>query len=139
MSGIKTLAESTSALRVYADDNQYLKETWFKSQPVDQSFCYRVAQLQLWTDSRDQGWVSSPKAGSYSWFEVAIFEDENSTAPKMKDDRELSWRSHENSLTIGTSRHFGTVFDRRAEILDDLEVRPSGRVAIDCTNSYLAW
>lgn len=107
------------------DKEHLLRKVWFKTKPVSLDFCHRVIQLQLSTDSRDQGWVSDTKQGSWSWFEVAIFEDESSDEAKVSDGRALSWRSHANRMEDDTghySRHFGAVFDRRSEILDDLEV-----------------
>ncbi|KDQ16906.1 hypothetical protein BOTBODRAFT_219380 [Botryobasidium botryosum FD-172 SS1] len=108
-----------------SDDDAYCYKLWFKSEPVDRSFCYRVAQLQLVTDSHDQGWISEESVylGSWSWFEVVILADANATEPRFKGKRELKWRSHNNRIGVpDKSRHFGIVFDRRGELLDDLEV-----------------
>lgn len=104
-----------------ADINRVI---WFKSKPITRDFCYRVAQLQLITESHDQGHVGDKTAGSWSWFEVSIFDDAEATSPRQKANGEpLSWRSHANRLAHGsTSTHHGLVFDRRSEILDNLEV-----------------
>lgn len=110
---------------VRANDDQVATKIWFKSPPIDRNFCFRVTQLQLSTDSKDQGFVFDKKAGSWTWFELVILPDESSLEPKKsKDGKELVWRSHSNRLgndTV-TTRHFGAVFDRRSELLANLEV-----------------
>lgn len=134
MSSVSVLAKTSTQLDLPNEDDadvvrvdeekDFFRKVWFKTKPVSLDFCHRVIQLQLSTDSRDQGWVSDAKQGSWSWFEVAIFENETSTEPKVSDGRVLSWRSHANRMgdeTGNHSRHFGTIFDRRSEILDDLE------------------
>jgi hypothetical protein len=120
------LQSDAPCLPVKARDDQVTSRIWFKSQPVDRNFCFRVTQLQLATDSKDQGWVNDKKAGSWTWFELVILQDETSNEPKRsKDGKELVWRSHSNRLgndTVAT-RHFGAVFDRRSDLLANLEVR----------------
>lgn len=44
------------------------------TEPMTQHLLDRLRRVQLITLSRDQGWVSDKKAGSWSWFELAIFE-----------------------------------------------------------------
>lgn len=99
---IARLAFTKTALDpVAADDARYRRELWFTSDPVDKDFCSRVIELQLNTFSCDQGWVSEPEKGSWSWFEIAIFPDANTR--EVKTDRygnELRWRSHCNIMTI---------------------------------------
>jgi hypothetical protein len=110
--------------RVEGDSlNERNSEIWFRTEPLDNTFIYRVAQLQLSTDSHDQGWVDEKDAGAWSWFELVILPDEHSTEPIVRDGKELAWRSHSNRLgSPDNSRHFGVIFDRRQELLDALEV-----------------
>jgi hypothetical protein len=119
------LQSDAPCVPVAASDDQVTSRIWFKSQPVDRKFCFRVTQLQLATDSKDQGYVLDKKAGSWTWFELVILQDETSNEPKRsKDGKELVWRSHSNRLgndTV-TTRHFGAVFDRRSDLLANLEV-----------------
>ncbi|KAJ3537702.1 hypothetical protein NMY22_g5481 [Coprinellus aureogranulatus] len=98
---------------------------WFKSKPVDKDFCYRVTQLQLCTDSKDQGYANEKQGGSWTWFELVILANENSDEPKKsKEGDELVWRSHSNRLAndVNPTRHFGAVFDRRSDLLANFEV-----------------
>lgn len=108
---------------VRADSNELRRKIWFKTEPVTREFCYRVAQIQLCTNSRDQGWASSDQDASWSYFDVAILENSEATTPKIKDGNELAWHSHHNRLAVAeSSTYFGTVFDRRSGLLNDLEV-----------------
>ena len=127
MSHSYRLATTDSSKIFCSDDNQYKREVWFKSQPLTLQFCRRVFQLQLSTYSHDQGFVGNRSAGSWSWFEVAIFENEHATEPRKNDgDKVLSWRSHANRIGVkDPSMSFGIIFDRRSELLDDLEVSRS--------------
>jgi hypothetical protein len=116
--------KSDSPCTVYGNDDRIESKIWFKSKPIDRSFCYRVTQLQLCTDSKDQGWVSDGTQGSWSWFEIVILPDKQATKPRTSEDgKELVWRSHHNRLaTQKTTAHFGMVFDRRSELLTYLQV-----------------
>ena len=110
---------------VAAYSDQVETKIWFKSKPVDRDFCYRVTQLQLCTDSNDQGYANDKRGGSWTWFELVILADEKSTEPKKsKEGDELVWRSHSNRLANDSSptRHFGAVFDRRSDLLANFEV-----------------
>jgi hypothetical protein len=103
-------------------------EIWFRTEPLDNTFIYRAAQLQLYTDSHDQGWVENEDLGAWSWFELVILPDASSTQPIVRDGKVLAWTSHTNRLGDDkNSRHFGIVFDRRQELLDALEVSPLDR------------
>ncbi|PPQ65918.1 hypothetical protein CVT24_011251 [Panaeolus cyanescens] len=110
---------------VTAQTADVASKIWFQTKPVDREFCYRVTQLQLCTSSRDQGNVQDKNAGSWTWFELVILADENTTEPKVsKEGKPMVWRSHSNRISNEghTTFHFGAVFDRRSELLVALEV-----------------
>ncbi|KXN83116.1 Calcium-independent phospholipase A2-gamma [Leucoagaricus sp. SymC.cos] len=141
---IVELAKSTDSCFIEAEDSQTISRIWFKSKPIDRNFCYRVVQLQLLTDSCDQGYTQADtlNPGSWSWFEVVILPDENSDIPRNKDGKELVWRSHGNrsdsqDVARSPSRFFGKVFDRREEILDSLEV--GNVIAVRACVRYPGW
>ncbi|KAH6893795.1 acyl transferase/acyl hydrolase/lysophospholipase [Coprinopsis sp. MPI-PUGE-AT-0042] len=128
------LESDAPCVPVRAIDDQVASRIWFKSQPVDRDFCFRVTQLQLSTDSSDQGDVGDMQAGSWTWFELVILRgDSTSDEPKYKDGKELAWRSHSNRLADPTfttqrdgdspsiTRHFGAIFNCRSELLANLE------------------
>ncbi|KAK7434582.1 hypothetical protein VKT23_020118 [Stygiomarasmius scandens] len=128
MSHLGTLDEkwlvSTDSCEIRGTSEDVASEIWFKSKPVTDSFCYRVTQLQLCTDSRDQGFADDKSKGNWTWFEIVILPDEQATEPRRnKDGKELAWISHNNQLANQDSTmHFGAIFDRRCELLVNLEV-----------------
>lgn len=80
-------------------------EIFMKTAPLSKDFCHSVAQLQVITVSRNQGFVGDETAGSYSWFEVIILANDSAKAPRVKDGRILAWRSHSNRVGIRIFRH----------------------------------
>jgi hypothetical protein len=124
MSTIQELASSNTRCRVDGVAGTVASTIWFKTEPLDNTFRYRAAQLQLYTDSGDLGNVPDKSIASSSWFEIVIFPNADSTGPRVVDGKELSWRSHNNTLGLSShSRHFGIIFDRRGDLLDAIEVR----------------
>lgn len=118
------LRSETACEPVAAYDGNTATKIWFKK-VVDHAFCHHVTQIQLATDSHDQGVVDFKDQGSWTWFELVILADETSTEPKRSmDGKELVWSSHSNRLSNQTSptRHFGAIFDRRSDLLVNLEV-----------------
>ena len=86
-----------------------------------------MGQLQLQTDSSDQGNVAELKPRSWSWFDLVIFEDAHTDKPRLKDGKELVWQSHGNrtdplNAKAPVAKHFEIGFDRRQNLLDALEV-----------------
>jgi hypothetical protein len=127
------LCSSAPCEPVRAVDANVKSSIWFKSKPVSREFCYRVTQLQLCTDSRDQGWVDDRSLGNWTWFDLVILPDEEATEPKKtKHGKDMAWRSHNNQLGNQTTRHYGAVFDRRSELLANFEVALH---ALRCTDS----
>lgn len=56
----------------------------------------RIDGLQLVAESHDQGYADDESAGNWTWLEIAIFESEMATAPRVKDGVELVWIRHPN-------------------------------------------
>ena len=67
-------------------------------QSLDNKTIQRLHSIQLFTQSRDQGFCDDEKAGTWTWFELAIMENADATVPRIKDDIQLSWTSHKNVL-----------------------------------------
>lgn len=108
------------------DDKDKHSEIWFKSNPVDRELCARILQLQLITESGDRGsGVDDQDAASGSWFEVAFLADKHAAEPRQQDGQYLSFRSHCNKIgsTDLNVSHYGNPFDRRDQLLNDVEVR----------------
>jgi hypothetical protein len=66
--------------------------------------------VQLFTESHDQGFCDDEAAGTWTWFELAIMENADATAPREKDGIQLSWVSHKNVLNDGTFTWVGSLF-----------------------------
>ncbi|KAF5980102.1 calcium-independent phospholipase A2-gamma [Fusarium bulbicola] len=77
--------------------------TWFKTPPLEVKTIKRLRSIQLITESHDQGWCSNRADGNWTWFEISILENANTTEPRVKDDVQLTWESHKNQLK---SKHF---------------------------------
>lgn len=125
ISSVTQVAVTGDTVRVIGGPGDTVNRSiWFRTNPLDRSFCHSIAQLQLITDSRDQGTVDDDSKGSWSWFELAIFADGQATEPRVKNNAELVWLSHINNVAAkDRSQNFGVVFDRRHDLLNELEVR----------------
>jgi hypothetical protein len=114
-------------------------------------------QLQLCTDSRDQGFASgavcpprpwtvySPSRppdksqGSWSWFELVILPNASTDVPKRtKDGYEMAYKSHGNQLAHDErTMHYGLMFDRRSRLLANIE--PGDVIAVRACVRFAAW
>lgn len=52
--------------------------------------------IQLFAETHDQGHADDTSLGNWTWLELAIFEDESSAKPRVKEGVELVWLSHKN-------------------------------------------
>ncbi|EFY96031.1 Tyrosinase [Metarhizium robertsii ARSEF 23] len=108
---------------VQANNADIHPKIWFKSQPLRTQTIRRIRGVKLFAESRDQGIVSNIGNGNWSWFELAILENESATNPrKTHTGIELVSMSHENNLASKeyTWLHGGT-FDKTRDILKWLE------------------
>ncbi|KAL0957600.1 hypothetical protein HGRIS_001384 [Hohenbuehelia grisea] len=73
----------------------------------------RIIKIQLQTLSHDQGYVSIPEAGSWSWLDIVVLEAPDAKEPKL---------SNTNNLGVGHDTHqIGDQFDRSHDIFKALE------------------
>jgi hypothetical protein len=103
-----------------------VRRDWFSSAQLSAHDLANTHSIQLLTRSRDQGWVSDPNAGSWSWFDVVLLPGER----KRLNAEEHSWPSHSNSPPASTMRRragftFGTSHEiwQIAQIGDRIRVR----------------
>ncbi|KAE8316851.1 acyl transferase/acyl hydrolase/lysophospholipase [Aspergillus transmontanensis] len=94
---------------VMAEDGVIQAAIWFRLPPVTSSIFRRIRFLQLFAESRDQGSVSDEEAGTWTWFELAILEDEKSETPRVKDNVEYVWKSHLNPMKTMDYKWAGNV------------------------------
>ncbi|KAG5650804.1 hypothetical protein H0H81_011001, partial [Sphagnurus paluster] len=83
----------------------------------------KLVEIQLETNSRDQGWADDREAGSWSWFEIIVLDSPEKSVPKIQDGLSLVWLSHYNS--VGDKEYasrIGRSFGRKDDIFRGLEV-----------------
>ncbi|KAG6906708.1 hypothetical protein DXG01_012532, partial [Tephrocybe rancida] len=74
------------------------------------------------TKSHDQGWVSSPEAGSWSWFDIVVLDSPEAEETKARDGLSLVWLNHINSLSEKEYKtECGHIFEGDHDIFGCLE------------------
>ncbi|RDB25621.1 Calcium-independent phospholipase A2-gamma [Hypsizygus marmoreus] len=76
---------TTTGCHVVADCEKVASKIWFDTPALDKEVIDKVVEIQLQTRSCDQGWVTFPGVGSWSWFDLVILESPEATEPKVKD------------------------------------------------------
>ena len=66
------------------------------SQALDIGTIRKIDRLRLIAESHDQGHADITSAGNWTWFELAILQDESAYQPRVKDGVALVWKSHDN-------------------------------------------
>ncbi|KZV71210.1 hypothetical protein PENSPDRAFT_606239 [Peniophora sp. CONT] len=82
----------TSTVYCHSYGGNKAEERWFLSAPIADEDIRRIAAIQLVTVAKDQGWISDPGAGIYSWFEVGLERPDSTFLPEAR------WKSHHNDL-----------------------------------------
>ncbi|KAG8787545.1 hypothetical protein FRC12_015468 [Ceratobasidium sp. 428] len=96
----------------YSHDPTVVSKIWFATPPLDKNTIQHLSEVQLFTDSTDQGWASD-RSGSYSWFELVILEPHSDTS-LQQNNLELAWKSHDNPIGIDNDKILGGhVFQRQ--------------------------
>ncbi|KAF7799908.1 hypothetical protein EIP86_011150 [Pleurotus ostreatoroseus] len=159
------LATATNACQVSSRGPRATK-VWFWGGPLTDTRLARIAALQLVTVSRDQGWVSDPTAGSWSWFDIGVFPapppartnseiaDRGSSAGLaaetdwswisadiqnyFNDRDDGHWRySHHNPMEKPEGRREGPIFAMDDDIWQD--VKTGSIVAVRMCAQYPGW
>ncbi|KAG8700205.1 hypothetical protein FRC09_006109 [Ceratobasidium sp. 395] len=97
---------------VYSDDPRVVSKIWFTTPPLDKNTIKHLSEVQLFTDSSDEGWAND-KSESYSWFELVVLGPDSET-PLRQDNLDLAWKSHDNPIGIDNDKILdGHVFRRQ--------------------------
>ncbi|OGM46186.1 hypothetical protein ABOM_004865 [Aspergillus bombycis] len=108
---------------VEAEDGNIKAAIWFRLPPITASILRRIQFLQLFAESGDQGVVSDRDAGTWTWFELAILENEKTAEPMVKNNVQYVWKSHLNPMETWTCKwNRGMVFNETHNLLRSLEV-----------------
>ncbi|KAG6916204.1 hypothetical protein DXG01_007834 [Tephrocybe rancida] len=125
---------ATKPCDIEAKNDQVASEIWFRTPALDEDILKKVVSIQLETTSRDQGWVSSPEAGSWSWFDIVVLESPESTKIKVKDGVALVWMSHTNHLgEKKDTKQTGPALGSQHDIFAGLEVIIISVIYVACT------
>ncbi|CAO2648169.1 Nn.00g090910.m01.CDS01 [Neocucurbitaria sp. VM-36] len=129
---------STQERELESPDEQIHAEVWFQSPPLKANTIRRIDRLQLYAESHDQGFADNESGGNWTWFELAILEDEYSKAPRAKDGIELVWKSHRNRfLTDEYGWKEGQEFDEDHDLFRLLE--DGNVIAVRICARFTSW
>ncbi|KAG9079746.1 hypothetical protein FRC06_007519, partial [Ceratobasidium sp. 370] len=123
---------------VQSTDHLMVSKMWFTTPPLDKNTIDRLSEIQLFTESRDQGWADD-HSWSYSWFELVVLGSQDDTVPLKQDSYELAWRSHGNEVGSRTNKLLqGRTFNRNDSLLHGLLVEGNSIGVRVCTR-FGAW
>ena len=90
----------TGGIPVRSGGPEFQTKLWFCTSPFDDDFLARVAAVQLFTTSNDQGWATFPDRGSWTWFEWGVFANAAEAAAQATAESETGgWKaSHRNRI-----------------------------------------
>ena len=132
------VVRSPKADAYQSPDNQFNSKIWYTSPALNCTTIQHLTKIQLFAESHDQGYADDPLGGNWTWFELAILEDEGSTTPRQKDGIELIWRSHENRfLNKDFGWEEGTEFGQKHDMLRLLE--PGNVIAVRLCARFTGW
>lgn len=93
-------------------------------QPLTENTIRRITALRLFAESHDQGRVSDSSQGNWTWFELAIFKDQEAAEPLSVNDLQRVEFYQENHFQKNKYEWLnGPPFERRKEnLLNVLQV-----------------
>jgi len=130
---------------VFGSSGALERSLLFETPSLDRAMLMKMGQIRLTTLSKDQGWCSNPRDGSWSWFEVGILappppQDASESPAKAIPEDEIDflegpeapirepkinpstgvpllWKSHHNELAVKAFKdHVGILFDPDHEL-----------------------
>ncbi|KAI8205429.1 hypothetical protein K4K52_004209 [Colletotrichum sp. SAR 10_76] len=136
-SGVYALVSPEPAA-VKSDDSDIHYEHWFRTPPLDLDTIKRIKKVYLHTESHDQGKCKDPAAGTWTWFELAVFEDEIADKPRVKRGITLVWESHINVQASSEDMPLdGRVFHADDDMLRAIE--PGNTLGVRICAQYPDW
>ncbi|KAK8872485.1 tyrosinase domain protein [Apiospora arundinis] len=108
---------------IHALSDKVETKIWFKSPPLIAHTIRMIRGIRLYTESHDQGFVDKEMDGNWTWFELAIFDNEQAPSPKKDHDgKEIVVVSHPNKVKSEQAEWLqGGTFDRDSKFLKSLE------------------
>ena len=65
---------------------------------MNQAAIDALQSVQLFADTHDQGHVDDRALGNWTWLEIALYDNESSEKPRVREGVELVWQSHKNDM-----------------------------------------
>jgi hypothetical protein len=129
---------SVGACYVRSESHVVTSKMWFTTPALDDNTIKKLSKLQLFTKSKDQGYASVGSTTSYSWFELVILNSPDDKVPRMEDNAELAWPSHENKLRVKEYRilegqSFGASHSLRQQLL------PGNAIGVRVVTRFRDW
>ncbi|KAG8792629.1 hypothetical protein FRC12_005408 [Ceratobasidium sp. 428] len=118
-------------------DPTTVSKIWFATPPLDKNTIDHLSEVQLFTNSSDQGWADD-KSCSWSWFDLVVL-GPDSEAPLQQNNYELAWRSHGNPVGIDNDEVLdGPVFQRKDSLLHGL-LKEGNRIGVRVCARFTGW
>ncbi|KAG8931740.1 hypothetical protein FRC02_002292 [Tulasnella sp. 418] len=113
------------------------QELWMVTEILPMDVIQNIAQVQLTTYSRDQGWGNGLGGRSYTWFSLGVFQRRPGGMYGPRFDTEL-WISHRNKPGVPyIGLHTGKLFSASEEPLNLL--RPGDRLVVWMHAQFRDW
>ncbi|KAJ5679821.1 hypothetical protein N7462_008065 [Penicillium macrosclerotiorum] len=111
---------------------------WFKTNALNDALIRSLQSIQLFAETHDQGHADDTSLGNWTWLELAIFEDESSEKPRVRNGIDLVWLSHKNRFLDDDYGWLGgQVFNRKHDLLSLLE--PNNVLAVCVCARFPGW
>ncbi|OJJ45838.1 hypothetical protein ASPZODRAFT_167556 [Penicilliopsis zonata CBS 506.65] len=123
---------------VWAEDGTVATETWFTTPPLSRSAILGLKSVQLFAETRDQGYVDDRALGNWTWLELAIYENEEADSPRVREGVQLVWTSHRNDM--GSKEYdwlSGDGFGEQHDLLNLLQ--PGNVIAVRVCACFRGW
>ena len=92
------MVQVSSKLQLYSSRRKLFDANDSYYQSLNKHVIKYLQGVQLHTEIHDQGYVTDRAQGNWTWLELAIYENESSDSPRVKEDVKLLWQSHKNSM-----------------------------------------
>ena len=94
----ETEIETGGLYNTVAQSGNTIGKDWFSTAPLSAHDLANTHSIQLLTHLKDQGWVSDPYAGVWSWYIIALLP----TDQERVNSEQHSWPSHSNGPPANT-------------------------------------
>ncbi|GME65109.1 FabD/lysophospholipase-like protein [Neofusicoccum parvum] len=133
------LVEHGQEAYVSADSDQTRSAVWFKTPPLNEDTIRRMRGLRLFAESHDQGMVSDKCQGNWTWFELAILENESDTSPRWENGVQLVQFYESNRMASKKYRWLnGPHFEKKEKDLLNF-LKPGNCIAVRICARFPGW